>query len=95
MTPLIERMERHIIAAGPLLVPGISAEELEAFATEASNPADVQTYFERWNVRHADVEVGLDENDAKADGHDGEVEVVVSSDEDGEDGEDEDDGFFV
>lgn len=88
MKPLIERWERHIVAAGAGLEPDVSAEELQLFAGRVSNPEDVRGFLEKWNAGDVDIEEGLEEGD-NDDDDDDDIEVVISDDED--DDEDDDD----
>lgn len=88
MRPLIERWERHIVAAGSDLEPEVSAEELQTFAGRVSNPEDVRSFLEKWNTEGVDVEEGLEEG---GDDDDDDVEVVVSDDEEEDDDDDDED----
>jgi phosphopantothenoylcysteine synthetase/decarboxylase len=90
MKPLIERWERHIIAAGTHFEPGLSKAELDRFAQRASNPADVREFIEKWSVDDVDVEEALPEKEEEEDDDDDDVEVVVSGDEEEEDEEEDD-----
>jgi hypothetical protein len=95
MKPLIERWERHIIAAGTHFEPSVSKEELERFAQRASNPADVREFIEKWSADDANVEEALLEEEEDDD--DDDVEVVVSEDEeeDEEEADEEMEDFIV
>lgn len=88
MTPIVEMLERQIIASGKSVSSAASQEELNEFAAQVSNPADVKAYLEKWNDPSADVMEGLEK--VKVEDEDDEIEVVVSDDED-DDEEDEDD----
>jgi len=92
MTPLIERLERRIIAGGELLTPGVSTAELDEFTRNASNPADVEAYIKKWNSEDVDLNEGLGD---EIEDTDDDIEVVVSSDEEDEDEEDDDIDDFV
>src|SRR5436190_21380832 len=95
MKPLIERWERHIIAAGTHFEPGVSKEELERFAQRASNPADVREFIEKWSADDADVEEALPEKEEEEEEEDDDVEVVVSGDEEDEEEDDEEMEDFI
>lgn len=91
MTPVIEKLERQIIAGGADVAPGITQEELEEFTAKASNPEDVAAYLEYWGGDDVDLDEGLDGNgDEDEDDDSDDLLVVVSEDEEEE--EDSDDG---
>ncbi len=95
MKPLIQRWERHIIAAGTSLEPSVSEEEIQAFAQRASNSTDARQFLEKWNAEDVNIEEELPE--IVQDETDEFIEVVVSDDEieDEEEEEDEMMDFIV
>jgi hypothetical protein len=93
MTPVIEKLERQIIAGGELVVPGATAEDLDEFARQVSNPQDIEDYIEKWGAEDADITEGLDEKVEEVE--DGDIEVVVSDDEEIDSEEDEDNDDFI
>jgi hypothetical protein len=96
MTPVIEKLERQIIAGGAAVVPGVSQEDLEKFTAEASNPEDVAAYLEYWGGDDVDLDEGLNKNgDEEKDDDEDDLLVVVSEDEDEEIDEEEDLEDFI
>ena len=92
MTPVIEKLERQIIAGGAAVVPGVSQKDLEEFTAKASNPEDVAAYLEYWGDDDVDLDEGLDGNGDKDEDDDSDdLVVVVSEDEEEEDSDEEED----
>lgn len=89
MTPIIEKLERQIIAGGASVVPGVSQKELDEFTANASNPLDVVEYLEYWSGDGIDLDEGLTRPGEEYDDDDDDLEVVVSDDEEEDEDEDE------
>ncbi|KFY04000.1 hypothetical protein O988_01069 [Pseudogymnoascus sp. VKM F-3808] len=82
MIPVIEAIERRIVASGTMTDPEITDEEMKEFLAGVSNPQGVQAYLDRWNNPDADLNEGLGEEfGAEVDGEE-DIEVVVSDSED-------------